>query len=99
MCFSSRQKNLGGGTILDLGVYVLQLAVLIFGPKMPLSVKAVGHLNSDGVDDNAAIVMTYPGSKTSVMSTSSLANLANDAIIYGTKGTIKVCQEHPFKFL
>ena len=86
----SRQKDLGGGTILDLGVYVLQLAVLIFGSKMPLSIKAVGHLNSDGVDDNAAIIMTYPGSKTAVLSTSSLTNLANEAIVYGTKGAIKV---------
>ena len=87
-----KQKDLGGGTILDLGVYVLQLAVLVFGPKMPLSVKAVGHLNSDGVDDNAAIVMTYPESKTAVLSTSSLANLTNDAVVYGTKGTIKISE-------
>lgn len=75
---------------MDLGVYVLQLAVMIFGPVMPLSVKAVGNLNADGVDDNAAIVMTYPGSKTAVLSTSSLVNMTNDAIIYGSKGTIKV---------
>ncbi|XP_026272057.1 trans-1,2-dihydrobenzene-1,2-diol dehydrogenase [Frankliniella occidentalis] len=87
-----KQKDLGGGTILDLGVYVLQLAVMIFGPKMPLSVKAVGHLNSDGVDDNAAIVLTYPGSKTACLSTSSLTNMENNAVIYGTKGSIKICQ-------
>lgn len=81
---------LGGGTILDLGVYVLQLAVMIFGPTMPVSLKAVGQLNSDGVDDSAAIVLTYPGSKTAVMTTSSLVNLTNDATIYGTKGSIQV---------
>ncbi|KAJ1525628.1 hypothetical protein ONE63_008846 [Megalurothrips usitatus] len=85
-----KQKDLGGGTILDLGVYVLQLAVMVFGSKLPLTVKAVGNLNADGVDDNAAIVMTYPGSKTAVLSTSSLATMSNDAIIYGTKGNIKI---------
>lgn len=88
--FSSRQKDLGGGAILDLGVYLLQLAVMIFGPAMPLSLKAVGHLNANEVDDNAAIVMAYPGSKTAVLTTSSLVNLNNDATIYGTKGSIKV---------
>lgn len=85
-----KQMALGGGTILDLGVYVLQLAVLIFGPKMPLSLKAVGQINSEGVDDNAAIVLTYPGSKTAVLTTSSLVNLNNNATIYGTKGSIQL---------
>ncbi|KAK3929948.1 Trans-1,2-dihydrobenzene-1,2-diol dehydrogenase, partial [Frankliniella fusca] len=87
-----KQKDLGGGTILDLGVYALQLAVLVFGPIMPLSVKAVGHLNTDGVDDSAAIVLSYPGSRTACLTTSSLINMENNAIIYGTSGRIKVCQ-------
>ncbi|XP_034241151.1 trans-1,2-dihydrobenzene-1,2-diol dehydrogenase-like isoform X2 [Thrips palmi] len=85
-----KQMDLGGGTILDLGVYVLQLAVMVFGPTMPLSLKAVGHLNSEGVDDSAAIVLTYPGSKTAVLTTSSLANMNKDATIYGTKGSIQI---------
>lgn len=83
-------KELGGGTILDLGVYCLQLAVLVFGTKSPKSIVASGHLNEENVDTSMACVLTYSDGNTAVLSTSSRVWLPNEAHIIGTRGIIKV---------
>jgi len=57
---------------------------------MPTEVKAVGHVNATGCDDCTAIVLKYPGSKMAMVSTSALADMNNDAVIWGTKGSIRI---------
>lgn len=84
-----RKMDLGGSTVLDLGVYTLQLAVLLFGSK-PTTVKAAGHLNSDGVDESMSCILTYPGGKTACLSTHIVVNLPNNVIIIGSKGKIEI---------
>ncbi|XP_034254346.1 trans-1,2-dihydrobenzene-1,2-diol dehydrogenase-like [Thrips palmi] len=85
-----RTKSQGGGTVLDFGVYVLQLVLMVFGPRMPLEVRAVGHVNNTGCDDATAVVLKYPGNRTAMVGTSALADMNNDAVIWGTKGFIKI---------
>ncbi|XP_047105126.1 trans-1,2-dihydrobenzene-1,2-diol dehydrogenase-like [Schistocerca piceifrons] len=85
-----RLKELGGGTILDLGVYCLQLAVLVFGPVNPTHIVALGHLNEFGCDESMACVLKYEGGKTAVLSTNARVLLPNEAYIIGTKGSIKI---------
>ena len=50
--------ELGGGAILDIGVYVINFATMIFG-EMPEMVQANGWLMSSGVDEFAAIILKY----------------------------------------
>lgn len=83
-------KELGGGTVLDLGVYVLQLIVLVFGNEKPTTLKAVGHINQEGVDESVSCILTYPGGRTAIMNTHSKVVLPNISYIVGTKGTIEV---------
>jgi dihydrodiol dehydrogenase / D-xylose 1-dehydrogenase (NADP) len=83
-------KELGGGTILDLGVYVLQLAQFVFGPSPPEHVVAQGELNENGVDTSTSITLKYKGGKTATVCTHARVKLPNEAFIVGTKGTIKV---------
>ncbi|KAJ8968865.1 hypothetical protein NQ317_016073 [Molorchus minor] len=85
-----RSKELGGGVILDLGVYALQFQQFVFRGLKPNKVVATGHLNEEGIDLSASAIITYPGSKTAVVSISSLVQLSSEGIVYGTKGTIKV---------
>jgi dihydrodiol dehydrogenase / D-xylose 1-dehydrogenase (NADP) len=87
---SCRLKELGGGTILDLGVYVLQLAQFVFGPSPPEHVLAQGELNENGVDISTSITLKYKGGKTATLCTHARVKLPNEAYIVGTKGTIKV---------
>jgi len=85
-----KSKELGGGTILDLGVYVLQIQQFIFRGLTPTKIVAAGHLNSQGTDDNANAILIYPNGKSAVLSTSADAQLTNEAIITGTKGVIRI---------
>lgn len=83
-------KKLGGGTILDLGIYCLQFACLVYNDELPESIKAAGFLNEDGVDVSMSATLTYKGNRTATIMTHGLVKLPNEAYICGTKGTIKV---------
>merc|ERR550525_1858850 len=81
------KKELGGGSILDLGVYTVQLAQLVYGGEEP-TVTASGHLGQEGCDESASISLTYSNGRTATLVTHSRVNLPNQAIIIGTKGTL-----------
>ncbi|XP_049837348.1 trans-1,2-dihydrobenzene-1,2-diol dehydrogenase-like isoform X2 [Schistocerca gregaria] len=85
-----RSKELGRGTVLDLAVYCLQLAIFVFGPVHPKNIVALGHLNEFGCDDSMACVLTYEGGKTAVLSTNARTYLPNEGFIVGTKGSLKI---------
>jgi dihydrodiol dehydrogenase / D-xylose 1-dehydrogenase (NADP) len=83
------QKELGGGTVLDLGIYTIQLAQLVFGGEEPLVVGA-GHQGEDGCDESTSTSLIYSRGRTATLVTHSRVQLPNSAIIVGTKGTITV---------
>lgn len=80
---------MGGGTVLDLGVYTIQFCQWIF-QKEPVSIKATGTVNDDGVDMDVVAELHYGNNKVAKMRTSFLENLSNTAKIVGTKGTMTV---------
>jgi len=83
------KKELGGGSILDLGIYTVQLAQLIFGGEMP-QVLSAGHLGPEGCDENSSMTLIYSSGRTASLVTHSRVNLPNEAFIIGTKGTLKL---------
>ena len=48
--------KLGGGALLDIGVYPLQFISMVFGEK-PESISTTGWLTSTGVDETAAVTL------------------------------------------
>ena len=74
------KKELGGGTILDLGVYTVQLAQLVFRGEEPGAVVAGGHLGAGGCDESASITLTYSGGRTATLATHSRAQMPNEVI-------------------
>jgi dihydrodiol dehydrogenase / D-xylose 1-dehydrogenase (NADP) len=42
------KKELGGGTVIDLGVYTVYFSQLVMGQERPEKIVATGHLNEDG---------------------------------------------------
>ncbi|XP_063985486.1 trans-1,2-dihydrobenzene-1,2-diol dehydrogenase-like [Diachasmimorpha longicaudata] len=86
------KKTLGGGTVLDLGVYTIQLAQFIFDGEHPVSIKASGFLNNDGVDQSMSAIMLYSNNRTATLMTHAFVTLPNEAHIIGTKGIIKIPQ-------
>jgi len=86
-------KELGGGTVYDLGIYTIQFAQLVLGPEMP-RVVAGGHLGPQGCEESSSTTLLYQGGNTATITTHSRVSLPCEARIIGTKGTITV----PFPF-
>ena len=78
----------GGGALLDLGVYPLQLASLVLG--RPDRVVADGHMGETGVDETVAATLHHPGGKLAVVKASIRVNLACTARIAGSEGSIEL---------
>lgn len=73
-----------------MGVYVLQFQQFVFRGLKPIRVLATGFLNKGGTDESASAIISYPGGKTALVSTSSRLQCPNEAVIVGTKGIIRV---------
>lgn len=86
--------NLGGGSVLDVGVYTISFATMIFGGERPEKIYAQGSLLSTGVDDLAVITLTYSGGRIAQLSCSISYDLSCDAVVCGTKGELRL--PHPF---
>ena len=84
------KKELGGGTVLDLGVYLINVVEQTFKEETPEKIAAVGHLNSNGVDLDFSAALQFKNNRTATISTQSLFELPNEAVIVGIKGIIKV---------
>ena len=88
-------RSLGGGCLLDLGIYPLQLATMVLGPAAAVS--AIGHLGETGVDDHTIVSITHESGGISVSQAAVRVGLANQARIAGTGGTIELpsMMHHP----
>lgn len=79
---------LGGGTLLDLGVYTVSFAQMVLGE--PVDVVARGSLLSTGVDAEAGLLVDFGEGRTATLLTSFRAPTPGDARIFGTDGWIDV---------
>jgi predicted dehydrogenase len=78
----------GGGALLDLGIYPLQLASWVLGP--PDDVAAVGHVGETDVDETVAATLHHPGGRLAVVKASIRVNLTCTARIVGSEGSIEL---------
>lgn len=79
---------LGGGALLDLGVYPVSWASMVLGT--PSSVTAVSDPAMTGVDAQTSVVLRHPGGAHAVLTTTLRAVTPRRAWITGTEGTIEV---------
>ncbi|XP_056334232.1 dihydrodiol dehydrogenase, tandem duplicate 1 [Danio aesculapii] len=84
------QKEQGGGSLLYIGVYCVQFALMVFNGEKPESVSATGVLLPSGVDESMVVVLKFSGNRIAVCSSSLACALPNTASIFGTSGTITV---------
>jgi predicted dehydrogenase len=80
--------ELGGGGLLDLGVYPLTFATSLLG--LPTDFRVLDTPAESGVDAQLGIVLQHPGDALSVSSTSLIADLSGEATVGGTAGRIRV---------
>jgi predicted dehydrogenase len=79
---------LGGGALLDLGVYVVSFAQLLLGT--PERVVATGSLFPSGADAEAALLLDYGDGRSATLTTSLKHALPGQARVFGTAGWIDV---------
>ncbi|MGR6322402.1 Gfo/Idh/MocA family oxidoreductase [Micromonospora soli] len=81
-----RARTLGGGALLDLGVYPVSLAHLLLG--VPQQVRAWAKLSPEGVDENTGVVLGWDSGAVATLGCGMIGPAAVTASITGTTGRI-----------
>jgi len=79
--------ELGGGALLDVGVYTISLAYMIFGGA-PERITGIAHIGETGVDEQAAMILGYKNGELAILHTAIRTRTFQEARIIGTKGSI-----------
>jgi predicted dehydrogenase len=85
--------SLGGGAMLDLGVYDLAIASRFFS-VWPDSLISTAELSKDGIDMASTCILQYPGGAQAILQCGTTTVMPEYAWISGTKGYIQI--EHLF---
>ena len=80
---------LGGGALLDVGVYPVSLASYLFGT--PTGVSSRAQFGETGVDEQNAVILAHQGGALAVLSSAIRAETPQEARVIGTAGNIRVC--------
>ena len=80
--------HLGGGALLDLGVYPVTLATRVFGE--PDDIASHAYLGETGVDEQAVAIFAYAGGAQAIATSSVRVETGLEACIYGTQGSLRI---------
>ncbi|WP_395145043.1 Gfo/Idh/MocA family protein [Armatimonas sp.] len=80
--------ELGGGAIMDVGIYPVSLAQMLLGD--PDQVACLGTIGHTGVDENAGMLLHFPSGAVAVMSTSFQVSTPQSATLIGESGKLEV---------
>ncbi len=81
-------KSLGGGALLDIGIYPALLNLLVFGKPEAEDVQAAATFTTTDVDESCVFTFQYPGNRLAISHATVAAITPVEASIYGTEGTI-----------
>lgn len=82
------RPELGGGALLDLGVYLVAMARLFLGPTQGAEGRAL--VGPNGVDEQASILLEHSGSRQSLLYVSLLGQGPGEAVLHGTRGRLRL---------
>jgi predicted dehydrogenase len=83
-------RELGGGSLLDAGIYPLALISMVFGGRKPQDVKSHLNFGETGVDEEAFVILSYGGPHIAFAASSIRTPMINDAWIYGSSGKLHI---------
>jgi predicted dehydrogenase len=79
---------LGGGALLDLGIYPVSFAFDVFGA--PVNIRAAASMTETGVDRQTAMIFEYADGQQAVLHCALDTAGPNQASIIGTEGRIEI---------
>jgi len=78
--------NLGGGALLDMGIYPISLAFFLFGtPSTIVSLASMGK-----VDEQSTVIFRYSTGQLATLYSSFSTNTPSEVIIMGTQGQLHI---------
>lgn len=83
------EPALAGGTLLDLGVYTLNFAAMMFGMDIAKTTSTC-TLTTSGIDAGNSITLTYQDGKMAVLNSTMLGMSDRKGVIYGTNGYMEI---------
>ena len=81
-------KSLGGGSLLDIGIYPIFSALTLLG--IPEHIEAKGTFYKNGVDATCDMVFSYPNNVKAYLKSTLLEPTPTEAIIHCEKAIIKI---------
>ncbi|NHJ20147.1 MAG: gfo/Idh/MocA family oxidoreductase [Candidatus Lokiarchaeota archaeon] len=85
----SFNPDLGGGALLDLGIYPISFARMVY-KQPPSKIQSSAYIGTTSVDEKSCYLFEYEDGQTAMLSSSHRLIMPHDAFIYGTKGYIQV---------
>ncbi|QEC43031.1 Gfo/Idh/MocA family protein [Pseudobacter ginsenosidimutans] len=80
------EPSLGGGSLLDLGIYPVFLSQLLMGK--PTNIHSSIKRSEKGIDENCAMLLQFGADKYAMLESSLITQTPNTATITGTSGQI-----------
>ncbi|MBS3735038.1 MAG: Gfo/Idh/MocA family oxidoreductase [Phycisphaerae bacterium] len=84
------KADLGGGGLLDVGVYCVSLASMVFGGALPQRAAGLAAIGATGVDEQAGYVLDYGDGRLAVLASAVRTDTPKAAEILGTEGRIEL---------
>lgn len=81
--------ELGGGSLLDVGIYPITLAHMAFR-QAPTQIRSLPYLGRNGVDEQAAYILGYDGGGLALLGSAIQTRSPYDGYIMGTDGMIVI---------
>ena len=79
---------LGGGGLLDVGIYPVSMAAMLLG--QPNRIASLADLGETGIDEQAGMVLGYPGEKMAILATAVRTTTPMETTIMGSSGSIRI---------
>lgn len=80
---------LGGGALLDVGIYTISMASMVLGPN-PDRIETTATMGETGVDEQSAFILGYEGGEMAVLYTAVRTSTPVETRILGTDGRILI---------
>jgi predicted dehydrogenase len=82
-------REMGGGSLLDVGIYPIALATLLLGED-PEAILSTPDIGKSGVDEQVGMLFRYDDGRMAVLSSGIFTDGNCEAVVSGTKGHITI---------
>ncbi len=83
-------KELGGGALFDIGIYLISLAHMVLG--VPERIEAGADIGVTDIDESCTMILRYPNNAIARLGCTITEERDDEAKIVGTTGSITLCR-------